>query len=285
MRMILVTGASGNVGAAVAGCLRARREVFRVGVRKPNTSTPSTWGEAEALALDFLDPSTFRAALRGCRAVFLLRPPAISNTRQTLNPFLDVAREEGVQQVVFLSVAGAGDNPIVPHHAVEEHLRQGPPVWTILRPGFFAQNLGDAYRKDIATDNRIFVPAGKARVAFVDVRDVADVAAEALVNPAQHQGRIYTLTGPSAVSFAQAAQVLSRELGRTIRYQPASIPAYVLHLKLGGMPLAQVAVQTILHVGLRFGQAEAVDKTLADLLTHPARTLRDYVRDHRELWQ
>lgn len=201
-----------------------------------------------------------------------------------MNPFLDVARQEGVPQVVFLSVAGAGDSPIVPHHAVEQHLRQGPPGWTILRPGFFAQNLGDAYREDIARDDHIFVPAGAARVSFVDVRDVAEVAAQALINPAQHQGQRYTLTGPSAVSFAQAAQVLSRELGRTIRYQPASIPAYALHLRRSGMPLTQVVVQTILHVGLRFGQAERVDNTLADLLSHPPRTLRDYVRDHRELW-
>jgi len=234
--------------------------------------------------LDFLDPSTFRAAVYGCHSVFLLRPPAVSNTRRTLNPFLDVARAEGVRQVVFLSVAGAADNPLVPHHAVEQHLRHGPEGWTILRPGFFAQNLGDAYRDDVLHDNRLFVPAGAGRAAFVDVRDVAEVAVEALVNRASHRGQTYTLTGPEPLSFADAAAILSRETSRAIRYQPASIPAYFHHLRHRGMPVVQILVQTVLHVGLRFGQAETVDATLARLLGHPPRTLRDYVRDHRNLW-
>lgn len=192
--------------------------------------------------------------------------------------------EGGGRQVVFLSVAGAADNPLVPHYAVEQHLRQGPAGWTIVRPGFFAQNLGDAYRDDIVQHDRIFVPAGAGRAAFIDVRDVAAVAVDALVNPAAHQGRVYTLTGPEALSFADAASLLSHELNRTIRYQPASVPAYFFHLRRRGMPFGQVIIQTILHVGLRFGQAETVDETLASLLKQPPRTLHNYVRDHRALW-
>jgi uncharacterized protein YbjT (DUF2867 family) len=280
--MILVTGSSGNVGAAVVEQLRARGIPFRVGARRPGAAAPRD-GE-EVVAFDFLDPSTFRAAARGCEAVFLLRPPAVSNTRRTLNPFVDVAREQGVRQVVFVSVAGAADNPLVPHHAVEQHLRRGPAGWTILRPGFFAQNLGDAYRDDIARDDRLFVPAGAGRAAFVDVRDVAEVATTALLDPLAHDGRAYTLTGPEPVSFSEAAAILSRELARPIRYDPASVPGYMAHLRRRGLPFAQIAVQTVLHVGLRFGQAEAVDGTLGRLLGRRARTLAEYVKDHRALW-
>jgi len=280
--MILITGASGNVGTAVVSCLRARRVAFRIGARKPDTIV--AYDGAEAVAFNFLDPSTFRAAVHACHAVFLLRPPAVSDTRRTLNPFLDVARAEGVRHIVFLSVAGAADNPLVPHHAVEQHLRHGPAGWTIVRPGFFAQNFGDAYRDDIVRHDRIFLPAGAGRVAFVDVRDVAEVAVDALVNSAPHQGRTYTLTGPEPLSFADAAGILSRAMNRAIRYQPASIPAYFSHLRHRGMPFGQVIVQTILHVGLRFGQAETVDETLASLLGHPPRTLHNYVHDHRDLW-
>ncbi len=279
--MILVTGATGNIGQAVAAGLAEKGVPFRVGVRRPASWT----GGGEAVAFDFLDPATYRAAVAGCRALFLLRPPAIANTRDTLNRFVDVARGEGVAQVVFVSVAGAGSNPIVPHHAVETHLQQEGGGWTILRPGFFAQNLGDAYRDDIRQDNRLYVPAGQGRAAFVDVRDVAEVAVEALVHPDSHRGQTYTLTGPEARSFADAARILTDVLGRPIGYVPASIPGYVLHLlRRRGLPLAQALVQTVLHVGLRFGQAEAVDPTLARLLGHPPRTLRDYARDHAALW-
>jgi NAD(P)H-binding len=175
---ILVTGGSGNVGKEVVYQLKSRQISFQVGVRNP--ANANAIEGVETVQFDFLDPSTYAPAVIGGDAVFLLRPPAIANTKQTLNVFLDVAWVSGVSQVVFISVAGAGENQIVPHHAVEQHLRSGPAGWTILRPGFFAQNIGDAYRQDIVNDNRIFLPAGSGRVAFIDVRDLAEVAVNAL---------------------------------------------------------------------------------------------------------
>ncbi len=234
--------------------------------------------------LDFKEPSTFQSAVLGCTALFLLRPPPISNMKATLNPFVDAARKNGVRQVVFLSVAGAGKNKLVPHHAVEVHLAARSNDWTVLRPGFFAQNLGDAYRRDIMENDRLYVPAGQGRAAFVDVRDVAEVAADALLDPASHAGKAYTLTGPVAVSFAEAASILSEVLARTIRYEPASIAGYAFHLHRRGLSAAQIAVQTVLHVGLRFGQAQAIDETLSTLLQRPGRTLHEYVTDHVATW-
>ncbi|MEO6572305.1 MAG: NAD(P)H-binding protein [Polyangiaceae bacterium] len=283
---VLVTGATGNVGREVVRALRARGVSVRAADRQTNRSTTMFEDDAVATArLDFRDSSTFAAAVEGCSALFLLRPPPISDVTATLNPFVDVARERGVRQVVFLSVAGAGKNKLVPHHAVEVHLAARSNDWTVLRPGFFAQNLGDAYRADIVEDDRLFVPAGRGRVAFVDVRDVAEVAAAALCDPAAHAAKAYTLTGPAAVSFEDAAAILTEALRRTIRYDRASIAGYALHLHRRGMPAAQVAVQTILHVGLRFGQAATIDPTLHSLLGRSGRSLREYVFDHIATWQ
>jgi uncharacterized protein YbjT (DUF2867 family) len=283
---ILVTGGSGNVGREVVRQLQSRQSPFQVGDRQATTTTVSEG--VKTVRFDFLDPSTYSSAVAGCDAVFLLRPPAIANTKQTLNVFLDIARSQGVSQVVFISVAGAGDNPLVPHHAVEQHLHAGSEGWTILRPGFFAQNIGDAYRQDIVADHRIFLPAGAGRVAFLDVRDLAEVAVNALIDPLKYRDRTYTVTGSEAFSFTEVASILSQELDRdeprTIYYQPASISAYCLHLYQRGLPLAQIIIQTILHVGIRFGQAEAVSSSLAELLGHQPRTLRDYIWDNRNLW-
>jgi uncharacterized protein YbjT (DUF2867 family) len=283
---ILVTGGSGNVGKEVVNQLKSRHISFQVGVRNP--ANANAIEGVETVQFDFLDPSTYAPAVIGCDAVFLLRPPAIANTKQTLNVFLDVAWASGVSQVVFISVAGAGENRIVPHHAVEQHLLSGPAGWTILRPGFFAQNIGDAYRQDIVGDNRIFLPAGSGRVAFIDVRDLAEVAVNALTDPLKYRRQIYTLTGSEAISFGEVARILSQELSgaedRTIHYQPASISAYLWHLSRRGLPPAQILVQIILHVGLRFGQSETVNTSLADLLGHQPRTVRDYIRDHVALW-
>jgi uncharacterized protein YbjT (DUF2867 family) len=239
----------------------------------------------ESAPFDFFDRATFGPALRDCEGAFLLRPPAIRDVGPTLNAFIDEARYGGVGHLVFLSVAGAGENRFVPHHAVEAHLRRGPGSYTLLRPGFFAQNFADTYRRDLVEDNRLYVPAGRGAAAFVDVRDVADVAAIAFGDPVAHAARAYTLTGPEALTFAQAARVLSEELGRPIHYASASAFGYARHLAGRGLPLAQIGVQTLLHLGIRYGHAAAVDPTLARLLGRHARTLREYVHDHVALWR
>ena len=108
----------GKKSSAVWNAARLRSEVR---ARKPATA-PSPVG-IDAVRFDFLDSRMYGLVVAGCDTVFLLRPPAISNTKRTLNIFLDVARTHAVSQVVFVSVAGAADNPLVPHYAVEQHLR------------------------------------------------------------------------------------------------------------------------------------------------------------------
>jgi uncharacterized protein YbjT (DUF2867 family) len=274
--VVLVTGATGNVGRAVVSALRGRGVAARPGLRDPGD-------DPDAVALDLRRPETFAPAVADVSAMFLLRPPAIADVRRTLNPLIDAALAAGVRRVVFLSVVGADTRSYVPHAKVEAHLRRGPGEWTFLRAGFFAQNLGDAYRADIREHDELFVPAGDGRAAFVDARDLAEVAASALVEDG-HAGRAYTLTGPQALGFVEVAAALSAELGREIRYARPGALRYALRLRRRGLPRMQVLVQTLLHVGLRFGQAEAVDPTLARLLGRSPRTLADYIRDHRALW-
>jgi len=112
-------------------------------------------------------------------------------------------------------------------------------------------------------DDHIFVPASSRQITFINVRDVAEVAAKALINPSTHQVQMYTLAGSDAVTFDQVAAILSTELGRAIAYHPATIPGYLIHLRRQGIAWPQAIVQTRLHVDRRFGQTEAVaDGTL-----------------------
>lgn len=280
---VLVTGATGNVGREVVRVLKARGIPLVAAASDPARARASLGADVSTVALDLRRPSTYAAALRGMRGLFLLRPPAIANTRETLNVFIDRAIEAGVEHVAFLSVDGADRQPWVPHHAVEKHLGQRRVSATILRPGFFAQNLGDAYLRDIRERGEIYVPAGQGRVAFVDVRDVAELAARSFVEPSL-RGQGWTLTGPAALGFVEVAAILSVALGRPIRYRPASLLGYARRLRGHGLPWAQIAVQTVLHVGLRLGNAARVDPTLERLLGRRSRSVRDYVQDHLATW-
>lgn len=284
LQRVLVTGAAGNVGREVVRALRARG----VALRAADLSVPdiqAMHGEGlEAALLDYDAPATFAPAVAGCTSLFLVRPPSIASMESTLLPFIDVALAEGVEHIVFLSAAGAATNKLVPHHAVEKHLAKLDASHTLLRPGFFAQNLGVAYREDIADEGRLFLPAGRGRVAFVDIRDVAELAAIILEEPGAHRGAAYTCTGPEALSFEETARLMTDVVKRPIRYEAASIAGYVRHLHVRGLPLPQIAVQTVLHVGLRFGQSEKIDPTLERLLGRRPRTLATYVRESAELW-
>lgn len=273
--MIFVTGAGGNVGSAVLeSCAAAGLEAIG-GERRGGRHR----------RFDFEDRSTWDA-VQGCDQLFLLRPPPISRVETTLNPFVDHARRAGVRHVVFLSVQGAESNPRVPHHAVERHLAQTGADWTFLRPGFFAQNFASAYRADVLEHGRLYVPAGAGEVAFIDVRDLGDVAARIFAEPEAHRGRAWLLTGPSRFTFTRAAELLTELSGRPIRYVAASIPGYLWHLlvrrRLSPM---HAVVQTVLHVGLRRGDAARVDDgTLATLLGRRPRDLEQYLRDFASSW-
>lgn len=281
---VLVTGATGNVGRAVISSLRALGVPSIAGVRNPSEARRALGDDARAVTLDVCDPSTFASAVRGVRGLFLMRPPPVADVRSTLNVLVDRALEAGVEHVAFLSVEGADRQPWVPHHDVEKHLATRGVSATILRPGFFAQNLGDAYLRDVRDDDRLYVPAGKGRVAFVDVRDVAELAARSFVEERLRRAA-FTLTGPEAVTFDEVARMLSARLGREIRYEPASVVGYALHLRRRAMPAMQIVVQTVLHVGLRFGNAARVDDTLPRLLGRPARGVDAFIADHVDLWK
>lgn len=280
---VLVTGASGNVGAAVVEQLHARG--MRVRAAGPAPARPAERAPGlEAVQLDLTDRATFGPALVGVRRVFLIRPPAIARVGATINAFVDAAAAAGVEHVVFSSVAGADRNRVVPHHRIETHLARSGMGWTVLRPGFFAQNLATAYGTDIRDHDRIHVPAGDGRVAFIDTRDLGELAAIVLADPRPHVGRGYLLTGPRAVTFEEVAALLTEALGRRIRYEPATALGYLRHLRTLDLPLPQRLVQTVLHLGLRRGDAEVVDPTLERLLRRPARDLHDYITDHLHAW-
>ena len=277
MPRILVTGALGNVGSEVVRACTAAGLGLRVADRDA-VKAKVAFPDHEPARLDFTDKSTWGAALAGCDQVFLLRPPSIGDMEATLIPFVDMAYASGIAHIVFLSVAGAERMKWVPHHKVEQHLIALGRSHTLIRPGFFAQNLKDAYRRDIVEDGRLYVPAGEGRVAFLDVRDVGDVAAEVFRAPDDFRGRALTLTGPEAVTFFQVADLLRAALERPVRYEPASIPGYSWHLRMRrNLPWMQVVVQTILHVGLRRGDAEKVEPTVEMLLGRPASSLADFI--------
>lgn len=283
MGKILVTGASENVGSEVARLLAEGGHPVRAAARDADRLRATLPPGVDVAVLDFRRPETYAAALRGVDRLFLVRPPAISDTRRHMDPFVDAARDAGTQRVAFLSLLGAEKNPVVPHRRIERRLEASGLSWTVLRASFFMQNLSTVHRAEIRERGEILVPAGRGRMGFVDARDLAAGAAKALTEPG-HENRAYPLTGGEALDYFGVAEVLSEVLGRRVVYARPGIPEFARAARARGLPWGFVAVMVGIYTTTRLGLADTVTDDLARLLGRPPTTWRRFASDYRGAW-
>lgn len=283
-KTILVTGALGNVGAEIVKRLHAEGREVRAADLSVDSMRERFGASVETVPFDFSKPETYTPAFEGIEAMFLMRPPHISNVKRYIIPALKAAQAAGVKHVVFLSLIGIEKTPFVPHYKVEQYLRAAPMTWTFLRCSFFMQNLNTTHRMEIKERDEILVPVGKARTSFIDARDIGAVAAIALTQPG-HENQCYDLTGPEALDYWQAAAALSEVLGRTITYRDPSAPAFLLSTVRRGTPLAFALVMTGLYTATRYGQADMVTNEVQRLTGRPALSFRQYAMDYAANWQ
>jgi uncharacterized protein YbjT (DUF2867 family) len=214
--VILVTGATGRVGGEVARRLLARGERPRAFARDPTRARKVLGDQVEVVVGDLDRPETVDAALAGVDRVFL---GTAQSTRQPEweGRLVDAAARAGVRHVVKLSVFRADERSplrIARQHREAEHaLERSGLGFTAVRPVFFMQNLAAMVR-----DGAIHTAAADGRVAMIDSRDVAAVAAAALERAPE--GRTHTLTGPEALTFDDVARILTRETGMPVRHVP-----------------------------------------------------------------
>ena len=280
---IVVTGANGNVGAPLVERLVALDQPVRAAV---HGSADGFAPGVQVVDFDFTDPGTWPAAFGGARALFVLRPPHISDVESDIFPALEAALEAGVEHVVTLSVMGAGDNPFLPHRRIEKQIEASEVGYTHIRPGFFMQNLTGAHRAGIRKHDEVIVPAGTGRANFVDTRDVADVAAVALAEGEPHFGRAYEPTGPEALDYHAVAEALSAVLGRTITYNEPGLIAYIRHMREDtDYELGFILFSCLLHTIVRMGRSERVTEDVRKVTGRPPRSMRQFVEDHADVWR
>lgn len=281
MGKILVTGATGNVGAEVIKALElANQETIATVVKQDDLKKFPT---DKAVVFDFADFTTWEPALEGVDRVFLMRPPAISDVKTYLFPFIDLAMQKGIKHIVFLSLQGVSFNPLTPHFKVEKYLKRKRAPYTFLRPNFFMQNLSTFYKDDIAQNSEIYLPAGKGHTAFVDVRDIGAVAAGVFTG-ADHIGKAYTLSGSESLDYYQVAEKLSSELGRTIAYQNPLVAEHVERLKSNGSPEEFIKVQKMLYFVVRHNFSSDTKSDIAKLLGREPITFKQFVHDYAHIW-
>lgn len=213
--MILVTGATGNVGSEIARQLSARSTPYRIYVRDADKAKEMIGaGEYETALGTFSDAAAFSDALDGVNAVYMVTNQSDA-FKTDLERMVRQVRDAGVERFVMLSAEGDPESEIFfvrRTGELEEIVRDADLNWTFLRPDWFMQNFANFIALGM-----VAFPDGPGKTSFVDVRNVAEVAIKALTEPG-HTHRTYRLTGPDAMTFAQAAARISHVLGRDIPF-------------------------------------------------------------------
>ena len=281
-KTVLVTGATGNLGREVVKQLLIKGFLVRAATR--DVSKISRDEHLTPVAFDFDDSGTFDMALARVGGLFLIAPPMDPQAAEKLNPFIDRAKEIGVNYIVFNSVLGADRNDKSPLRAVERHVAGSGLDYTILRPNFFMENFSSGFVAPmIQQQDGIFLAAGDGKTSFISARDIARVAAVAFVE--RLSGEEYNLTGREALSHAQVAEKISRAVGRTITYHPLDEETMLQGARDQGMPEDAVRYLAELYRVVRAGDAGIVTDDVKEVTKRKPITFDEFAKSYAECWK
>jgi uncharacterized protein YbjT (DUF2867 family) len=277
--MILVTGASGGAGGVVLKEVAKTSQPFRVMYRSREDAARVPAGIPAVIA-DFADKPSLRRALEGVDRVYLVCSPVRELVELESN-MVDACRETGVRHVVLNSALGAGDySKSFPswHCKVEERLKASGLEYTILRPNSFMQNILTYYTPSIRAQGAFYAAMGNARTSFIDVRDIAAVAAKTLTS-LEHAGKTFELNGPEALTYAEVAEKISRASGRRIQYVNIPVEQQKRSMLDQHMPEWQVTALLDLQAYYTGGKGGEVDEVLANLLGRTPTTMDQFLAE------
>ncbi|MGW7596485.1 NAD(P)H-binding protein [Streptomyces antimycoticus] len=261
----LVLGATGKTGRRILARLRLRGTPVRAASRSSRTR------------FDWSDPGGWDAALRGIAVAYVVAP----RVPGPVHEFVARAEAAGVRRLVLLSGRGSdtwGDSSFgLDMRSAEDAVRGSALEWTVLRPSNFAQNFDEDVFHAPLVAGELALPAGKVPEPFIDAEDVADAAAAVLTETGRHAGRSYELTGPRALTFGEAVELISRASGRPIAYRQVSPAEYTAALVDEGVGEEDAHHVAEMFVLMERGLLAGTTDDLATVLGRAPRTFKDYV--------
>lgn len=280
--MILITGATGNIGKELIPILLESGQSIRVLVRDER-KVAHLDSRIERAIGDLNNLDSLISAMRGVDKVFLVT----FETQHDVN-MLEAAKRAGVQHIVKLSTLEATEHKIKVgkwHYEREELIRASGLDWTVLRPGMFMSNSIEWWAETIKGQGSVFFPGGKkGKVAPIDPRDVAKVAALALTQPG-HSGQAYELTGPELFTIGNMVQVIANTLGKPTQYMDIPPIAAKLFMLKSGMDKTLVTALMEMLASLRRNEGAIITDTVERLTGHPPRTFEVWCREHIKAFQ
>jgi uncharacterized protein YbjT (DUF2867 family) len=259
---LLVLGATGKTGRRITQRLEAAGLPVRQGSRDANPP------------FDWEDRSTWDAVIDGAHAVYISFQPdlAVPGALETIQAFTDLAVKSGVRKLVLLS--GRGE---IEAEQAERVVQNSGIDWTILRASWFCQNFSEAHFLEPIVQGELALPVGNIAEPFIDAEDIAECAVAALTQPG-HTNQLYELTGPRALTFAEAVTEIARSSRRNIEFVAVPADAYRQALEQEQLPPELIDLVLYLFTTVLDGRNTPIADGVQRALGRPARDFSDYVQ-------
>jgi len=281
-KTVLVTGATGTVSTALLGALKGKSGLrLRALVRDPAKAKALQKDGVEVVAGDLDEPDTLSEAFDGVDILFLLTPASDLEPSMGSNAVM-AAKQAKVKHIVRNSAIKAS------HHApnrngrlhaqVEDAVKASGITWTILRPHYYMQNILSS-AGSVASDGMLYMNLGQGRLATIDGRDVGEFGAKVIENAPAHAGKTYDPTGPERITMVEAAETLSRVLGKQVNY--VALPQDAAQQAMLGFGLSRWFVGNVCDYGRCYseGWGDFVTNDFKDVTGHEARSFQQFATD------
>jgi uncharacterized protein YbjT (DUF2867 family) len=277
MAQILIVGGSGTVGSEIVKILKSEGHSVRATTSKPTT-------ESGKVHVNLLTGEGLDAAFAGIDRAFFLSPGGYVDAYAIFAPLIRKAKEAKLQKVVLmtaLGVEGAEGSPM--RNAELDLIGSGVP-YNIIRPSWFSQNFVNYWGYGIKNFNTIALPVGDGKTGFIDSRDISAVAAKLLTDDSRN-GQEFTLTGPEALTHAQAAQIISDATGKTVSFKD-NTPEELRPVLLGaGLPADYTELLLTLLSYIKAGYTGAVTNSVEEILGRKPRDFKSYAKEAADSWK
>jgi NAD(P)H dehydrogenase (quinone) len=279
--LILVTGATGKIGASIAKQLERLGKEFRLLVRDPKKL--SSFPSAEKVTGDYGDVESLDHAFRGVSSAFIVSGYAKPGERSKLhrNAF-QAAQRAGVRYLIYLSTLGASPNSRIPmsrdYYESEGFLKVTGVPHTILRDSFYSELAVQMFNEDGVMKG----PGGQGKVSWVGREEIAEAAAKLLASDTPLLGT-FPMTGPTALSLSETAALIGSLKHRSLRYEDEPVDVAKEWRSKLGVPTWEVDTWVGSYEAIAAGEFEAIDPALGTILGRPARGLQTYISGRSDL--
>jgi uncharacterized protein YbjT (DUF2867 family) len=290
---ILVTGATGTIGSEVVKQLSSATPAVNIkaGVHSAqNVKKVKDGDRVEVVVIDYNKLETLKEALSQVDKLFLLTPD-VPNAHELASNMVSEAKKAGIRHIVKQSVMGADLEANVGtlrlHHQAEKIIEQSEIPFTFLRPNEFMQNFVNFHSHFIKNNNAFYLPLEDAKVSLVDVRDIAAVAVKSLTEDRsdKHNNKTYLITGPEALSYYQAAEILSSATDKKISYVNISEEEARGAMKEMGMSDWLINTISELHDYFRKGNASQVSSAVEEVTGKKPISFSQFAKDYVETFR